>query len=1370
MGREYSADLSGLRDELISGLRELRKEVEQESKKVGQAIGDGYEDGYDESVEEVRKSKKELLQELDNAKKQFERSLGKLPDAWKKFTTTLGVKDLTRATRGLNNAFNQMANIRTQLSDIGESFDIDEWLDSMQRQVGMLFDANKAIEQQVSANQKLIDTHKQLLKEQKKSLDLYDKINKSKESVLGEKFGDPMRGFEESAEAVDVRLSEVISRMQEIESEAKDAKKVFDELNESIAAYSGKPNWKAKDYRDAIQGAWNSGKKDVAVSLYEDFQESFPKQTWRLNPVDMFGDDWANTFAQNLETANRQLTFLRNKLEATADAYGKFAALMALEDAKGSLTNRRDTLASEAKHMAESDQKSKERKKNTDALTEAVAVEQTTQSIADGAEDIDSAYDSATKKVSKLREQLAAAKNEQEELEKHARVYGYTIGMDAKRASRIQGILEKTGDNWTRSRADVIPSLLSKGEEVYKTNTGYEIAHPRMTTGISITKTEYDYALYLQKKIQELNTGWEEGLRILGQQNDQLLMARANVAYLEEQISEANTQTKKKTFEEIELWKFSATPGGQIAMFEGMSDPIDKAVESAEELRGVLQDVVKIPGQISFDEATLPTLTESEHKAVFDNKQIDEWLETNYNINAENRSKIITEFERVAQYSKQLFETNSTDMDAYIEQLYKIADMIIEYSRGEEASNEQLASFYNYFVRGKKGERARIRYNDDLVRGLGDAWIGTKDAPGIKDRLGVKYLINSKTQGIDTNGDWDELVDAAQGLLSAETDNSEDQFLQAANLLITAIDARKGGKNKDFKHRLPSRLSANNRDDIFDEADTFWNTNMTGVLLDAIETSNQVVDATESVGSAQDKLIDNLREAASASDEASVSAERHANSLQKSADKASDELPSTDGDDKDSYTPIKSLSADDKARAINLIRESEKKVGTEYFKGIEDEAALLTKLEDFTKKLAAQDDYEFKGLSVQGNKGIVDLTRTNNNIRESLHFVYELNNGMLELNESTVRYQATSVKTFDQVQSAMQKQVDDYAKKNPFEYLSVGLRAQWKEITESLKDAGSSEDLYKWQTEFFAFQDKADFEFNSERLQTEVARTSDLLSRTKSNLEKAFRDTKIDPTGKMSEEQQDIYDRYLRIKTAVEGYSQSVEHASRENIRRTRAEADALNELMTVYAQNMNKKVYTQDSVEVRDARAEVARLKASAGSLKIPGIAELDAALSQIVDDESLNKFKSLLGAVRKEVSAKKQEASNSTRTLNDANRMETVIRNATIEVDELRNHLNLLGDVKGVAEAEAALKRMTSAAVAFNKATDAEGQISAYNEYNKAKADYDAQYGLAQSEKRLVEAENREAKNAAQSYQNALVALNNLHKIQNKANQKYI
>ena len=131
MGYEFTSDLSGLRDELINGLKALRKEVQKESEKVGQAIGDGYEDGYEDSVEAVRKSKEELLRELQDLQKKFEQNLNKFPTILKKSLKNLDFTDLYRVSRQLHSGFVDIQDTYGELSQIGTNADISEWMNSM---------------------------------------------------------------------------------------------------------------------------------------------------------------------------------------------------------------------------------------------------------------------------------------------------------------------------------------------------------------------------------------------------------------------------------------------------------------------------------------------------------------------------------------------------------------------------------------------------------------------------------------------------------------------------------------------------------------------------------------------------------------------------------------------------------------------------------------------------------------------------------------------------------------------------------------------------------------------------------------------------------------------------------------------------------------------------------------------------------------------------------------------------------------------------------------------------------------------------------------------------------------------------------------
>ena len=161
MGREYSADLSGLRDELINGLKALRKEVQKESEKVGQAIGDGYEDGYEDSVEVVRKSKEDLLRELQDLQHEFEQNLNKFPTILKKSLKNLDFKDLSRVSRKLILGLSDIQETYGELSQIGINVDIDGWMNlmiqksnqfsaSLEQQSGLVHDVGNATEDTIN--------------------------------------------------------------------------------------------------------------------------------------------------------------------------------------------------------------------------------------------------------------------------------------------------------------------------------------------------------------------------------------------------------------------------------------------------------------------------------------------------------------------------------------------------------------------------------------------------------------------------------------------------------------------------------------------------------------------------------------------------------------------------------------------------------------------------------------------------------------------------------------------------------------------------------------------------------------------------------------------------------------------------------------------------------------------------------------------------------------------------------------------------------------------------------------------------------------------------------------------------------------------
>lgn len=186
-------------------------------------------------------------------------------------------------------------------------------------------------------------------------------------------------------------------------------------------------------------------------------------------------------------------------------------------------------------------------------------------------------------------------------------------------------------------------------------------------------------------------------------------------------------------------------------------------------------------------------------------------------------------------------------------------------------------------------------------------------------------------------------------------------------------------------------------------------------------------------------------------------------------------------------------------------------------------------------------------------------------------------------------------------------------------------------------------------------------------------------------------------------------------------------------------------------------------SAAIRQASADVRNLKADLGSIKYDGIGELEGLASSITSIEGVEKFKTALSAAKTEVAALKKEYAKGTNSLNDFSKASSVMRNAETSIKSMKMDLEALGNVDGVSQAEAALNRMTVAAQNFKKATSEAGQRDAWNSYNEAKIDYDAQYKYAQKTAKAQESQVGSVKN---QYQTILDLVNKI----NTANERMI
>ena len=158
----------------------------------------------------------------------------------------------------------------------------------------------------------------------------------------------------------------------------------------------------------------------------------------------------------------------------------------------------------------------------------------TSEDYAEMAKIVEKAFDASVQKVAKIREELSAAKNELEDIQKISETYGYTSTMSAREAGRINSTLEKPVNknvpNYSRNK--YVIKMLKDGYLPQKYSDGYGFSN-NDGSYYKITKTEYDYAVYLQETITKLNIGFDEGLQILKSQNGQLEAAIKKVNELE---------------------------------------------------------------------------------------------------------------------------------------------------------------------------------------------------------------------------------------------------------------------------------------------------------------------------------------------------------------------------------------------------------------------------------------------------------------------------------------------------------------------------------------------------------------------------------------------------------------------------------------------------------------------------------------------------------------------------------------------------------------------------------------------------------------------------------------------------------------------
>jgi len=478
-----------------------------------------------------------------------------------------------------------------------------------------------------------------------------------------------------------------------------------------------------------------------------------------------------------------------------------------------------------------------------------------------------------------------------------------------------------------------------------------------------------------------------------------------------------------KLLEEAQLDK-RITPGVQITMFEGMSDPIDKAVDSVEELKDVMQDVIKIPGQISFDDLiksaktagdliashpviepnatrdaieenigkrpvevpikpvsqpiVLPGLTTAEHNAAFGNGAVDELLKS-YNVSVDAANIIADKFKQVAQLYKAMVydvdnnggrnvEQINTQFNDYIQD---IVGSIIKVGSTVQSTDTSLEKFMS-FMKGSK-----IRYDDTDRAEFGDNWKFTRQRFG-------KFLTKSPS-AMTADSVYMELLGQFPDLFSKDVINPSDQLKHILEMLGRAIDAKKNGFN------ILQPLADTDRERIEDDV-----YRITSNMYDQmVSKSNEVLEAEVQTTNAVEHTNESRREGLRLT-------EQMVNGI-------------TEESGEDVVEPIV-----DSMREINNIIElissaAGKDAATKFLEGMTDQSQFKDRLSDYFNTILGDNSAwrlkKGKG-SIVTQDDIAMVHLFNESTQDTLDIVLQLQDGMLKLAKGP-KFGLTNTEPFD---------------------------------------------------------------------------------------------------------------------------------------------------------------------------------------------------------------------------------------------------------------------------------------------------------------------------------------------------------------------
>ena len=586
----------------------------------------------------------------------------------------------------------------------------------------------------------------------------------------------------------------------------------------------------------------------------------------------------------------------------------------------------------------------------------------------------------------------------------------------------------KKRDDWIQKESELFRELHQKYEELSKLRSskpsfdelGDSESYKKIIEYYEKERVLLQDILRLGQEISEIPAKYKKKTQ-LGAINELYQTEKVTNGSLDD--NEHHIAYFNKLLEEAQLNK-RITPGVQIAMFEGMSDPIDKAVDSAEELKDVMQEVITIPGQISFDDLiksaktasdliasrpviepnatrdaieenigkrlvevpikpvsqpiVLPGLTTAEHNAAFGNGAVDELLKS-YNVSVDAANIIADKFKQVAQLYKAMVydvdnnggrnvEQINTQFNDYIQDIVGSIIRVGSTVQGTDTSLEKFMSF----MKGSK-----IRYDDTDRAEFGDNWKFTRQRFG-------KFLTKSPS-AMTADSVYMELLGQFPDLFSKDVINPSDQLKHILEMLGRAIDAKKNGFN------ILKPLADTDRERIEDDV-----YRITSNMYDQmVSKSNEVLEAEVQTTNAVEHTNESRREGLRLT-------EQIANGI---AEESGEDV----------VEPIV-----DSMREIDNIIElissaAGKDAATKFLEGMTDQSQFKDRLSDYFNTILGDNSAwrlkKGKG-SIVTQDDIAMVHLFNESTQDTLDIVLQLQDGMLKLAKGP-KFGLTNTEPFD---------------------------------------------------------------------------------------------------------------------------------------------------------------------------------------------------------------------------------------------------------------------------------------------------------------------------------------------------------------------